>query len=393
MIASFPALTHGLRWRTLRRRPWAVCVLALLPSIILTELSRGSLYGVHTAGAEFAKILIYYLLLLGLIDNPRRLRQFLLAVALFVTGLAALALLQYHQIIDLPALSAMVQNAGEDPETGEAGAFLRLMATGFFHDPNDFSLVLGAAVIVGLFWVIERRGFVRIFWGIAVGVLAYAFILTRSRGGFIGLVAGGGIFLINRFGWRRAVLCGLLLIPIILVVGGRQTSIDIGDTNDTAQGRIHLWRDSLVLFHGAPVLGIGFGQLAEENGLVAHNSYVHAFAELGMLGGTLFVGAWYLTLAGLRKARGLALAIVDDSIRRWRPYVLGMAVTYSVGLFSLTRCYVLPTYLVLGAAAAYADFIDFDGAFRFTVRLCGRIALVGIVSIVIIHLFVRVFAR
>ena len=368
----------------------------MLPAILLADLSHGNVFAARTNGLDFLKILVYYLLLVGLVDSPERLRKFLVAVALLVTLLAGLALLEYRKVINIPALAPMVEGVGEDAEIDETAVIVRLMATGIFHDPNDFSLVVGASIMIGLYWIFEQRNWlVRILWLGAIATLTYAFVLTQSRGGFVGLSAGTTAILLSRFGWRRSLPILAIVLPCVLVAGGRQTSIDLTDTGDTGHGRIQLWRDSLVLFRTAPVFGIGAGQLAEENELVAHNSYVQAFAELGLVGGTLFVGAWYLCLTVIRKGGDAIAGASFDTLQvlRWRPYVLGMLMTYACGLFSLTRCYAVSTYVILGSGAAYAHIISshLQVSSSFSGRLCLRVLAVGGLSILGLYVFVHIF--
>src|SRR5665213_979168 len=57
IVTAFPVLLEQLRWRTVRDRPWSICVLSLLPAIILADLSHGNTWGARTAGVDFAKIL------------------------------------------------------------------------------------------------------------------------------------------------------------------------------------------------------------------------------------------------------------------------------------------------------------------------------------------------
>jgi O-antigen ligase len=393
-LASLPAILRQLQWSVLKRHPWTLPVLGLLLAIVLTGLSKHSVYAARTAGLDFAKVLIYYLLVVGLVDSPRRLHVFVLAVAIFVTATATLALLQYHGLIDLPSLAPMLENEGGD----EPNYIVRLMATGFFHDPNDFSLVLGVAIMVGLYCVVEqKRWLIRIAWLAATGVLTYALLLTGSRGGFLALLGGGAVLTITRFGWRRSILIGALALPIVLFLfGGRQTAIDINDKGDTAQGRILLWRDSLMLFRAAPVFGIGVGGLAEENGLVAHNSYVHAFTELGFVGGTLFIGSLYIPLVALRKVSPNTIRSADPEVLRWRPYILALTVAYAVGLFTLSRCYSLPTYLVLGAMGAFCNVLSATAPAAFpqlSRRLVGGVVMASLAGFTFLYLFVKVFAH
>ena len=210
-------------------------------------------------------------------------------------------------------------------------------------------------------------------------------------------MAGLVVLLISRVGWRRSLPIGAVLFPLVLILfGGRQTSIDIGDTNDTGQGRILLWRDSLMLFRTAPMFGIGVGQLAEANDYVAHNSYIHAFTELGIVGGILFIGTWYVLFVAMPKTIECRESDTSAELIRWKPYVLGMMTTYAAGLFSLTRCYALPTYLVLGCTGAYVRLVSIHvspNPIRLNGLLCRRLVMAGIGSLVFLYVFVKVFAR
>ena len=55
------------------------------------------------------------------------------------------------------------------------------------------------------------------------------------------------------------------------------------------------------LLRQAPLFGIGVGKYEDEVGLVAHNSFVHAYTELGIFGGALFLGAFVYPLGTLHR--------------------------------------------------------------------------------------------
>ena len=55
---------------------------------------------------------------------------------------------------------------------------------------------------------------------------------------------------------------------------------------------------------------------------------------MGLLGGTAFLGTFYLVLRGL-----CAAAPEDPELARMRPYVLALIAAYAAGLLSLSRCY------------------------------------------------------
>ena len=48
-----------------------------------------------------------------------------------------------------------------------------------------------------------------------------------------------------------------------------------------------------------PLTGVGYDQYTEYHYAVAHNSFVHTFAELGLIGAYIFVGMFYWYFKGL----------------------------------------------------------------------------------------------
>jgi O-antigen ligase len=355
LAASLPAVLHALRWRSLFSQPAHLCVIGLLPAILLSNLSHGDLWQARTDGLDFLKQLVFYFLMVGLLTTRRRLEIFLGMLFLFIATVALLSVLTYHGVLNIANLNPMMQNMASI-DADEMTEVPRLLGTGIFSDPNDLSLILVTALMIGTHLFVDRKLWLRRLLLLPVmACLAYAFYLTRSRGGFLSLMAASGTYVLCRYPWRRSVLILVVAMPLAFVLfGGRQTDIDLGDENDTAQGRIHLWRDSLVEFHQSPIFGIGSNQLVELNDLVAHNSYVQSFAELGVVGGTLFVGVLCILFSDLGRLCRSVRPIESKNSYGWTGCVLAILAGYAVGLFSLTRVYETSTYAILGVAAAFA---------------------------------------
>lgn len=397
LIAAFPVVLKQLSPKRLWARPWTLCVLGMLPAIMLSNLSHGDTWSARMGAMGFSKILIFYLLLVGLVNSPKRLRTFLLITVAFITLTAGLAILRYHGYIQIKALSALNENGGMNDDTGEQEVIVRLQASGVFSDPNDFSLVLAVGMLVLGAMVIQHRSWImKGLLVLPVPVLFYAFALTKSRGGFLALLAGGGSLLTLRFGWRKALLIGLVFLPVLVIAaGGRQTDIDLNDSQDTAVGRILLWRDGLMYLKSAPVFGIGWSQFAEQSGLVAHNSYVHTFAELGFFGGCMFLGCFFVPMKALAKL-GKAQPPLPSELAVWRPCIFAIGTAYAVGLFSLSRPYVAPTYLDIGAVGAYCGMVANlrpNLMAPLSGRLIGQLIVAGIGMVILVMCFVKLFAH
>jgi O-antigen ligase len=397
LAASLPAVIDQLALPSLARQPITVCVLGLLVAVLCSHLSGFSVWEARMTAFEFAQVVLYYLLFVGVVNTATRLRGFLTCLVGLIAVLTALALLHYHEVINIAALEA-VEEADFDETTGEQFMLRRLCSTGIYNDPNDLSLILVVGVVICCDWLTNRRS--RFFWRWLspplIGLFGYALSLTHSRGGFLALLAGMLVLFSARFSWRKTCLLGAATLPAMFVLfSGRQTNINLGG-DDTMQARIQLWSEGLDLFREAPLFGIGCRQYADEVGQVAHNSFVHCFVELGFLGGTLFVGAFFCALLALYRMGRPGAPIADPVLARLRPYVIAIIAAYGAGLLSLSRAYVAPTYMVLGLASACVRLTSASWptpVVRCDARLAVNLVLVSVASLVGIYLFIRVFVQ
>jgi O-antigen ligase len=222
-------------------------------------------------------------------------------------------------------------------------------------------------------------------------VLLATLYFTYSRGGFLGLCAGLAGLFYARYGWRKSLALGVLVLPVLLVLfGGRMTSIDT--KAGTGQSRIQLWSDWLDAFRTAPVLGVGPG--ADDVGIshAAHNSFLQAYADMGIFGGILFVGAFYLAALTLLRAENAP--VVSPEMRRLRPYLLATVAGSMMSLFTLCLTYLIPTYLILGLATAYSGVArasERGPLLRWDLTLCRRLAVVGVSGLGMIYVCMRLF--
>jgi len=387
---SMPALQRVLQWEYLRQNASVLCIILLIPAVVLSHLNHGRTIEARYGATDMAKTVLYFLLLIGLIDSMARLRQFMSFTVVFIAITALLAVLNYHDIYTLPALTILDRSYGVNAETGEMELVRQLQASGIFSDPNDFSIILVVAIIATIHFIVEAPNLARrVPWLMLGPLLLYAFALTKSRGGFLGLTAALGSLLIARLGWKRGIKFGMLFSPLLLAAfAGRQTNINVGDTDDTAYGRVLLWRAGMPLLRAAPFFGNGYGTYAADVGQEAHNSYVHSFVELGFFGGACFLMSILGPIFSCRKA----FVGEPGPKKTLNATILAMVVGYAVGIFSLSRVYSNATYLVLGLGSAYCalrypvllPWLTFDGAYfkrAFKASIC---------MIVFIYVFIRV---
>ena len=103
----------------------------------------------------------------------------------------------------------------------------------------------------------------------------------------------------------------------------------------------------------ATAVGIGVNEYEGEVGQVAHNSFVQAYVEMGLFGGSIFLGEFYLAGWGVWRTRRDDDIYDDPTLLKLQPFVFAIVVGYAAGMYSLTRNFAVPTYLVLGIAAAF----------------------------------------
>lgn len=403
LLVSGGRVLSQLSPQYLARQPIVACVLGLLAAVPLSLIGRGQLGQVSEDLPEFAKVVLYFLLLIAVVDTPARLRVFLGWLVVAVLGLTVLALMQFHGVIDVEALRPLERSDGVyDSATGEVVTYLQLRGTGIFNDPNDLCLVLVAGSLCAVCRAALARGWLAsLVWLAPLPVFGYAFMLTKSRGGLLGLAAAIFALLYSRYGWKRAFPLAVVLFPaMLLVLGGRQTDIDMGE-NDTAQHRMHLWVDGLTLLIGMAygphtvLTGIGAGTYADECGQVAHNSFVHAYVEMGLIGGGLFLAAFAIAGWGLYQARNYPSRNVHPELAKMRPFVFAMLAGYAAGVFSLSRDYVIPTYLILGLSSAYLGMLPPQALpwYRVDGPMARRVAAGAVAGLVFLKLFTQALVR
>jgi O-antigen ligase len=393
LAVSAPCVVEQLSLASLRTRPTTVCVLGLMPAAALSHLSRFQIGPAMTIVWDLFPTVLYYLLLVGVLDTSERLRRFLCWVLVFILGQTILALLQHHGIIDNPALAA-VQERVFDDETGEiTGILNRLSGAGIFANPNDLSRILVVGIALSLYCFDGGApALLRPLWVAALAAFVYALVLTQSRGGLIGLGATLLVLFHARFGTRTTLVLGGALLPVAAALFGGSRQADMSMSGGTSQQRIQFWSHGLEAFRSTPVFGTGTGTYPEfTGGYGAHNSYVEAYVEMGFLGGTLFVGAVFGSLWACFLLGRPACQTADPALPRVRPYLIAILAGYAVGMMSTHRTYIITTYVLIGWVVVYNSLGRADlflPSFQVTRRLVLRGAILSAFVLAAIKIYV-----
>jgi len=282
------------------------------------------------------------------------------------------------------------EDAGDGERAAAGPQVRRLRALGFLNDPNDFAQALVALLpIAFLAWRPRSPFRILLLVLMPTAVLLWAVWLTRSRGGLIALVGLCWFAVSERLTPRWASLmrwvgiAGLLIVLIVFFRSGADGS---------AMGRLEAWSAGLQMLKGSPVWGVGFGTFGEEHELVAHNSFVHCFAELGLVGYFLWLGGIVATLWSLDRIR--QSPDVDPNARRWATALRASLVAFLIGALFLSRTYSVTLYFLLGLATALAAGVSTarspSGFSMPLVKVAVRTASVLVVSILLTYLVILV---
>jgi hypothetical protein len=388
---SFGNIFKQITSRSLLAHPISFCMVGLLVAVLLSHLSHMQIRLAAESGDSFFRICLFYFVLVATIDSPEKFRRYLGWLLILAGVLAALPLLQHHGVIDLPGLEAIMDREN-DLDIEGSNRVERLCGPGIFNDPNDLCLILVFGILLSIYLRdTSAPGMGRLLYLSPVPVFFYALSLTRSRGGLLTLAAGFLGYFGSRFGSKKAVLILLLCSPLaMLLFSGRQTDIKL--SGGTSHDRVYLWREGMVLFRQYPLFGIGMDQYAENVRLVAHNSFVHAYVELGFLGGTLFLTVFAFSLRTLRSLQDDKKLRTENRLWRSRDLLTGAFSAFGVGFLSLSRCYFVPTYMLFGLATSYFNLIDgkrSQKAETIDQRTLLRYLGISMVALIALYLFLR----
>lgn len=251
------------------------------------------------------------------------------------------------------------------------------MAGAATYDANDLALIVVITMPLLIWWFFDNRSKIRWFAILALPMLFSVMLRTSSRGGFLGMVAiMAGMVFIGTTGRvrevRRIALTGVLLAIIggLALPGaylGRMKTMDEEIDNKSPRARINVWKRGIGYAFDNPIVGVGMANFPRAEGLIsdysveragmgvkwstAHSSYVEAWAEVGLIGGTAFFVAIF----------GGTLALM-----LWRPppwmrdpaeKMLTPIVGLSLGAFAVSGAFLSfafqsPPYYLLGFGTA-----------------------------------------
>jgi O-antigen ligase len=262
----------------------------------------------HVFNDIYVKIILIFALMVSTITSPRRVRQMTWLMIVASAYIAGRAVIDYVRGVNL---------IEGDRVRGSVG--------GMFQNPNDLALNLVTFLAPTMFVIIQdRRVLRRAAASFFAVIMVAAIVCTKSRSGFLGLIA---VCLVVGYYTVRtrpgvllaAVLAGLMALPAMpQSFWTRMDSILNAEEDPTGsrEARLRLINQGLEVFAANPLTGVGAGQFENynmpgvtiEKWRVTHNVWLQVASELGIFGllafGFLVVRAYRASFETLRMLRG-----------------------------------------------------------------------------------------
>lgn len=263
---------------------------------------------------EYSKVLIFAILVVAAIRHVRDLYTMVWA---YVIGCAFLAWLSIF-VFKL--------------QTGRNDDFSRIQ-TGYSYDSNDLGLVIliGLVFTLMLFQLSQAKG--KMFSLAMMGAIGITIARTGSRGTFLGLAVVVLVLLVllrDISAGRKMGFVALLSLGVVVAAPQGywaqmltilNPSEDYNVTSTT--GRWQVWKRGMGYLSDNPVTGIGINNFGRAEGLyspmaenkefdpsaagikwsTAHNSFVQALVETGLVGGGLFIALVFGGIVQMFKLR------------------------------------------------------------------------------------------
>jgi O-antigen ligase len=312
--------------------------------------------------------LLTYVIAINTIRRPRDARPVIAGTALGVVGASVYGIVQSAR--------------GIGPEAFDVGGWTRAYAT--FGQPNPFAgyleLTVPLLVALSAAWLLPRYrpalreaigGPLAALSAVGSGIGLIALVLTQSRGGWLGAVAGltvVAVLLGGRIRWTAvavgiAVFAAVILTPygnrlsarLVAGFGLQSDGVQVTTENFAVQERLAHWRAGWAMAKRYPVLGVGAGSFPArfreftqvwrfriQRGH-AHNAYIHAAAQSGFVG----LAAYLIFLGGVATSlyRSLRRA-ADPAVRVVVVGAIGVTVALAVhNVFDYLHVHSLPVQL------------------------------------------------
>jgi putative inorganic carbon (HCO3(-)) transporter len=339
-------LTALLQQREPAAPKYGILLIALSISIFISIAKMGWISGAIEALSKFAPAALLGFVASRSIESIAHFR--ILAIALTLVG-GFLGVYGIDQVAQEISWSGVTLLAG------------RIRYLGLLADPNDMANIMLVSLSMAIYLALGKGSMLttRMISIACIFVILWGIVLTESRGAFVGIAMMIMVyFTVQRRNWKILLLAPILITALLALLPERFSAEDQTAESSSA-GRIFAWSVGLNLLQSNPIFGVGYGQFVDYNRLTAHNSFVLAFAELGLVGYLIWVAMLSLALFTSWRIQSSRTETLTTDTSKISQIVLNQeaaqALFYGlIGLlttaFFLSRTYMSAIYFMVGMA-------------------------------------------
>jgi len=226
----------------------------------------------------------------------------------------------------------------------------RVRWRGVLNDPNETTLAAGTSIPFAFAFFESKRTLFRLLLVLTtVVIVAVTDVFSQSRGAILIFLTVMGIYFVRKYGIRGAVAGAGMGAPLMML-GGRSGE----EAAQSAEERMEVMTDGLNMFFANPIIGVGYGQFTKFSFLTAHNAYILASAELGIIGFWVWTVIIYMIMKTMLVAyKRYANVPGGEQIRAWSLALFASFCGTLVGIFFLSWTYHYVLWIYFGLAGAF----------------------------------------
>jgi O-antigen ligase len=258
-------------------------------------------------------------------------------------------------------LTDLVGLTGLGTKLGESGAEADRVFGAFGH-ANETGALLALMLPGVIAMTFSTRGFWRLFWIGSSVATAAVFVLTVSRGAYVGVAVGYPIAILmfrNLIPPGRIatwVLAGIVLAVIgtgVMSIADPRAAASIADRvfgigsmgmSEASSGRTDIWMQAINEMMANPITlitGFGWNVYSTMPTVFAmHNTYLDQWFNLGLLGVGVYVFIIYLTVRTAKQAAALTVGPLRADLIAYVFGMLGLAVSVFFGNLYTSKPYI-----------------------------------------------------
>ena len=258
-------------------------------------------------------------------------------------------------------LTDLVGLTGLGTKLGESGAEADRVFGAFGH-ANETGALLVCMLPAVIATTMSNRGFWRLFWFGCAAATTLVFVLTISRGAYVGLAIGYPIaaFMLRQLIPPGRIVTGVLIGLGVAVLGSVMVSITdpaaaaaiadrvfgIGSMgmSEASSGRTDIWAQALGEMMSNPVTlitGFGWNVYSTMPTIFAmHNTYLDQWFNLGVLGVAVYVAILYQTISSAKRAAALTVPPLQRDMIAYVVGMMALAVTIFFGNLYTSKPYI-----------------------------------------------------